>query len=216
MADNQNTIMILNTINFLEDFRCFKKNETINFHDQVTVITGDNGSGKSTLISSIRSTFKSDWSSSNDPHCENKIYTNIENSEEIEISYLCFSEDLLKNAVDFSDNITLHIQTMSMSSGEGSLEQLVDKLESNKDKPLIILDEPERGLSMKRQILVYKYLKKHLLENPSQQMIIVSHSSIIMKLVDLVYSASHKKYIENEEYTKWMFQHNSMSAFDDE
>ena len=205
--------MLIDTITFNKDFRCFKAGETINFDQQITVITGDNGSGKSTLISCIRANFKSAWSISDDANCKGAISTNVENSEDTEIAYLCLSGDLLKSSGVMGDDIGLHIRTMHMSSGQGSVEQIVDKVESSKDKPLLILDEPERGLSMKRVSLISKYLKKHAAENPDQQIIVVTHSNFMMNLSEKVFSTSHKNYLTRDDYFHWLMTHRSMSSF---
>lgn len=207
--------MYLENITFKKDFRCFKANEIINFKNQITVITGDNGSGKSTLLSCIRQSFKTKWSMSDDTSAKDVIVTNIENSDKQEIAYLCFSSDLLQNSSSFDDDINLHMRVLNMSSGQGSLEQLIDKVEKSKDKPLLILDEPERGLSHKRVYLIFNYLMQHAKKNQDQQIIIVTHSPILMDFEVEVFSTSHKNYIDKSEYLEWMMNHRSMSPFAD-
>lgn len=208
--------MFLDEITFLKDFRCYKKNEKIKFNNQVTIISGDNGSGKSTLISCIRKQFKTKWTHSDDICAEEMISTGIENSKKIEIAYLCFSSDMLKNSSSFDDDISLHIKVLNLSSGQGSLEQLVDKVEKNKEKQLLILDEPEKGLSIKRVFLILKYLKKHIIENPNQQIIIVTHSEILMNLSEELYSTSHKKTMSRNDYLSWIYKDNKYSPFADD
>jgi predicted ATPase len=205
----------LNNITFLKDFRCYKKGEEIKLENQVTVITGDNGSGKSTLLSCIRSSFITKWTYSDDPNTENVISTNVTDSKSTEIDYLCFSGDMLANSSSFDDNMDLHLRTMSMSSGQGALEQLIDKVENSKGKPLLILDEPEKGLSEKRINLIFNYLTKHSIDNPTQQIIIVTHSYILMQLSFNVYSTSHKADISTQNYRKWMKESRSLSPFAD-
>jgi predicted ATPase len=155
------------------------------------------------------------WSSSNEHNAKGNISTNVEDSENIDIDYLCFSGDLLKHAAALGDDMHLHIRAMNMSSGQGALEQLIDKVEKSIDKPLLILDEPEKGLSSKRVNLIFKYLLMHAYKHPKQQMIIVTHSKILMELGISVYSASHRKNISAKEYIEWMEEHKSMSSFAD-
>lgn len=208
--------MFINKLTFKKDLRCYKAGEEIVFPSQTTVITGDNGSGKSTLLSSIRSCFKTDWTQSDDPACKNAIELDTPSPENHEIAYLCLTSDLLKTAASLDDDIALHLRLMKMSSGEGSLEQIINKIESNKDKKLLILDEPERGLSEKRVKLLYLYILKHALENRQQQIIIVTHSEIMMRASsNHVYSTSHKKYVMKDEYFEWLRNHRSMSPFAD-
>lgn len=205
--------LFLNNITFLKDFRCFKKGEEIKFENQLTVITGDNGSGKSTLLSCIRSSFNTKWSYSDDPNTENVISTNVIDSKNTEIDYLCFSGDMLANSASFDDNMDLHLKTMSMSSGQGALEQLIDKVEGSKNKPLLILDEPEKGLSAKRVNLIFNYLIKHSMENPDQQIIIVTHSECLMQLGLTVHSTSHKADILANTYMDWQRLSRDISPF---
>ena len=40
---------------------------------------------------------------------------------------------MLKNSSSFDDDISLHIKVLNLSSGQGSLEQLVDKVEKQKN-----------------------------------------------------------------------------------
>lgn len=208
--------MFLNNITFQKDYRCYKKDEKLDFTQQVTIVTGDNGSGKSTLTACIRSCFNTPWTTSDDPNAKGMILTDVEDSKNQEIAYLCFSSDLLANSPHFGDDLSLHIKTMSMSSGQGSLEQLIDMVEKSKHLPLLILDEPEKGLCRKRVNLIFKYLLMHTMKNPKQQIIIVTHSEILMRLSSEVFSTSHKKYISDTEYLDWMDNHKSVSPFSDE
>lgn len=206
--------MLLKNIKFLKDFRCYKEGEEIDISAQLTVITGDNGSGKSTLLSCIRSSFKSEWSTSEDGSAKGVIAVDTASPEDIDIVYLCFSGDMLKYAASFGSDITLQVQTMHISSGEGALEQLIDKVENSVGKPLLILDEPEKGLSIKRVNLILRYLRKHAHDNPKQQMIVVTHSEILMRLAgDTVYSTSHKKRITAEAYLDWAINYKNFAPF---
>jgi predicted ATPase len=191
--------MLLKEIEFKKDHRCYQAGDKVFFNSNLTIITGDNGSGKSTLITCIRSLYKSKWSmsSSRDAH-ENLTQ---EADKDIEIGYLDCSQDLFKNSpeMDF-ENFGLYKKCMTSSSGQGSVLQLLNILDKHKNKPLIIVDEPERGLSIKWQNTVAKSLLNFSENNPDIQLIITTHSPKIMKMASKVYSTSHRGYLSSEQY----------------
>lgn len=195
--------LFLKNVKFTEDFRVYKKDEEIEFKSSLTIITGDNGSGKSSLISCIRNLFKTKWTMS---HCDagnGKITSNVEGSHEI--GYFDTSADLHKNAVEFDfDNMSLFVQCTQASSGQGTLLQLANFFDINKDKKLLILDEPERGLSLRSEQLFINYILKSWFEHPEMQILITTHSPLFMSMAEVVFSTSHKKYITHKEYLDWM------------
>ena len=150
--------LFLSKIKFIDDFRCYKKGDEIELKNQLTVITGDNGSGKSSLISCIRQLFDTKWSMSTEESAKDKIESDVDGNQKI--GYLDLSADLYKGSAEFDfDNMDTFMQCMSSSSGEGSIFQMASFLKKNRDCPLIILDEPERGLSIKKQRLMKDVLE---------------------------------------------------------
>lgn len=199
--------MFLNSVTFLEDFRCYKKDEKIEFNDKLTVITGDNGSGKSTLISSIRSMFKIKWSFSDDPQCYNKVVLDCKNLEG-KLTYLDLTQDLYKTSPEIqTHDIDTYLSALHSSSGEGSFLQILKLIEKEAaGSDLLILDEPERGLSIKKQNIILKIIDHINKLHPNLQIILITHSDLLMCLNENVFSTSHKKYISIQEYMKWMFE----------
>lgn len=195
--------MFLNKVTFKEDVRLFKKGTSFSFDNQVTIISGDNGSGKSTLIGCIRNLYNNKWTMSHDHTLENVLEN--ENQKDVTIGYIDLSSDLLVNSpeIDF-DNFALQKKCMGSSSGEGAIFQLVDFLITHSDKPLIIIDEPERGLSIKKQLAIFNVLKTHIKNNPKQQIIMTTHSEYLMGLSDNLLSMSHLNYISVDDYLKFV------------
>lgn len=191
--------MFLNKIIFIDDHRCYQKGEEIKFDSNLTIITGDNGSGKSTLLSSIRSMYDIKWSFSHDLKSDSKIqvFGDFEDSKMGDVLYLDLSSDLYKNSstLDY-DNMGLYMQCLNSSSGEGVIYQLFDLISNNiSTAKMIILDEPEKGLSLKNQILISRLINKFSTENPNVQFIVTTHSEKILLLKDKVWSATHKTYM---------------------
>lgn len=198
--------MFLDKIKFVEDFRCYKKDEEVVFNDNLTIISGDNGSGKSTLLSCIRSMYEVKWTLSDEPSAKNKI--EIEGDKEGSVFYLDLSSDLYKNSseLDF-DNMSLYMQCQQSSSGEGVIFQLVNLLkEKISTAKMIIIDEPERGLSIKNQILISRVINKFSTENPEVQFIVTTHSEAILLTKKEIWSASHKSYISSDAYMLWLYK----------
>lgn len=195
--------LILPQVNFIEDFRCYKAGDSVEFREPLTVITGDNGSGKSTLISTIRQLFKSKWTASNENQAKDKIEKTVPDG--ITIGYLDLSQDLYKGSPEFDfDNMPLFLKCMGSSSGEGVIFQLSHFLDANVNVPLIILDEPERGLSIRMQLIMSKLICHHRAKYPDQQMLITTHSRLFMDLAVQVYSTTHRSYISPTNYIKYM------------
>lgn len=196
--------LILPFAHFIDDYRCYKKGERIDFKNLLTIVTGDNGSGKSTLLGCIRSLGDSKWSMSTDNQAKDKLENVL--PVNTDIAYLDLSADLYKGSPEFDfDNMGLYLQCRKSSSGEGAIYQLVSLLDLNKEKPLLILDEPERGLSIKKQLAVVKIIKDYIDKNPDQQIIITTHSQIFMSLSEVVYSTSHREHLAVPEYLDSMF-----------
>lgn len=197
--------MFLDKIVFSKNIRTFKKGHTFNFKNNLTVISGENGLGKSTLIGAIRNIFDNKWTMSHD-NCLEDILENKKNLD-IKIGYIDLASDLysVKPEIDY-DKFDLMIKCNSVSSGEGAILQFIDFLATSLDFPLIIIDEPERGLSIRNQRRIAAIIKKHSMENPTQQIILTTHSEHIMSLGYEILSLSHKcNYISVDTYLKSMY-----------
>lgn len=185
-------------------FENSKKNDTVEFPHQLTVITGDNGAGKSTLLSAIRSLFPTTkWSMSQDRRTKDTLTTPA--FEDKKLAYISLSDDLYKNSPEFDfDNMAVFRRARTASAGEGALLQIKDKLFKNTDADLIILDEPERGLSLRQQLVTAQFLHEFIFKNNSSQFIIATHSEHFMRLNRNVFSLNHQHALSPEKYMQWM------------
>ncbi|MGD1524039.1 AAA family ATPase [Vibrio owensii] len=189
---------ILPKVVFAQDYRSFEKDTVIEFPNRLTVISGDNGGGKSTLLSCIRVLFKSKWTLSHDHNAKGVLIDTIKQTQEV--AYIDISKDLCATSpeIDF-ENINLHIQAVKSSSGQGSMLQLHALLTDCKC-PLVILDEPERGLADCRQYMVRALLQKFMAENPETQVIITTHSKIFMDMADKLFEIQTRSLMSPSEY----------------
>lgn len=204
--------MLFNEIKFVEDYRKFKKDETIQFDDNLTIISGDNGSGKSTLIGCIRNMFDSSWSYSYNMDNNDKIiFSNDFNCNNKKVFFLDSCKDVnvtgagLDSEHKTMEDMILSVKGIKQSSGESLIYQIVHLLNNAKDADLVIIDEPEKGLSIKIQLLLSNVISKFCLENINTQVIITTHSEIMLNLKDTIWSTTHKKKMKTDEYISWLY-----------
>ena len=172
-------------ITFKKDYRTFKANTsiTIPMLDYPTCIVGDNGSGKSSLLQAIRGKFETiggiidsrDWNAMNksDYISQSK---NIE-LEDCEFTQ-CFGFDAHKDvgntiytaydATKFIASGGFHAHNKSHGESEfiyfnRFLDEITPKLKNG--KTLIILDEFDKGFSIRNQSLAIKMLFAFMLKH---------------------------------------------------
>lgn len=172
--------MIVKEIKFKSNYRKFKAEQSIQFKDKVTVIVGENGSGKSSLIGCIRYLFDGSrrWNGKGDDKPEEILYAKPVNN--VVFQHTDLNKDLLSNLAYFCDDIPFQIKCSSASSGEGLILQLKRALEKQYD--LLILDEPERGLSLNKLRLMKLMIENYIEENPNTQVIITTHAPKLMSI----------------------------------
>ncbi len=190
--------MILNKITIHQEYRKIPKDFSLEFKNKTTVITGENGTGKSTILDLINQTNKEQYSSNFSNYT---LDTTSELKDNIE--YLDSVSGLLKTLSYFDDdNMDLQIKCLKSSSGESLLYQLSNLNNKDLNNKLLILDEPERGLSIKQQLTLGKYLK-FLEENfENLQIIVVTHGYVILIKQEEVFSMNCHKYIKVEDFFK--------------
>lgn len=170
-------------VKFKCDFRDFKKGDTYNFSDKVTIIAGDNGSGKSSLIGLVRSYFEKDSLKGFSRSLANEVATYKGDNTKTMMMIDLANESLKSQHYIEDDYATLHLSCMQHSSGQASMLELSSKLDQL-DVDLLIFDEPERGLSLGRQHVVAYLISEWIKTNPTSQVIIVTHSNIIMNAIE--------------------------------
>ena len=173
-----------------KDFLSFKEGFEIEIGD-VTFLIGENGSGKSTILNKIASLY-----------CKKELNRNLFNSltefsDNFEIitddskkynkvKYFHFQFDDLRFRPDFDfDNIGLQINSSRKSSGESIFFQSLNILGFNdlEKNVLYVLDEPERGMSIKNQIK-WKNIITNMVIKFNCKFIIATHSFVLPTVDD--------------------------------
>ncbi|MCY9866437.1 ATP-binding protein [Vibrio coralliirubri] len=171
----------LRSVEFAKDFRCYKAGTKIHLHAGLTLITGENGSGKTSLVGCIRSLYKQTPWTFSDMGAEGILANEPMDKACL---YIDLNMDLLRNANDMNyDYVGLQISVMKKSAGQGAMLQLISMMGDCKHE-MVILDEPERGLSEASQFVVGKFVERFLNKYPERQIVVNTHSSIIMSILE--------------------------------
>lgn len=197
---NKNTRFI-EKVRFNSDFRCYKSGDTLEFKEGINLIVGEQGCGKSTLFYSIMN-----WQESG-----------IAMAYDSDKGYLFLDTETMNPRL--SDSFKAHKEFEDLKAYEKAEFEFVrdslirdDKhkshgqvmlplLTANKDTvdKTIFIDEPEAGLSIRSQ---YKVLNHYRELSKNNQLIIATHSPILIKEVGEVYSLEHRKWMSADEFIK--------------
>lgn len=159
---------------------------TVVFKEGINIIVGENGSGKSTLLELTMS-------------YKNK---NIVEIDYIPKEYHYFNTEKhnprIKGDLSSSKSIGFDVTSRFVSHGQALLPIILAS-NSFKDSTLII-DEPEAGISLSNQKRVLEALKEAV--NNNCQVLVATHSYILIKNVPEVFSMDDKKWVSSESYLK--------------
>ncbi len=198
--------MLLDKIRFKEAIITIPKDFELEFKSKITLLVGDNGCGKSTILDAIRSHFEIA-----DPSYMKRDYRSLEVSPEIaKESVMYFDSHAMdkKFSGTFGDDMNLQLKTMRLSSGQGLLTQMIERGFFKAKKKVIILDEPCRGLSLKKQYLLFEGFMQSCMINDNQ-LILSTHSEVFMRLAKLdpcihyscsLFSVEAMRYMTYEEF----------------
>lgn len=208
-------------------FCLFENGFTFDFKKNINVIVGENGSGKSTFINLIRNyagefpnklslafhTFKN----------EDEYFKDFIGKREKEKDFFKITGDIsYRNTVFFDaekDNPIVALPKMlnpdqksfpamvndlfcaqEESHGE-SMIPITDYILDNTKNFTIFMDEPETALSLKNQIRLSKKIKESA-EKGDNQIILSTHSLMIIKQFEEVFDMEARKWVNTNDYLK--------------
>jgi len=203
-------------------FIVHKKGFELEFKNDVTIIVGDNGCGKTSLVSYLKPVNFNDSSLSlaslmnnvSEDNLKNKMFKEWldNNSRTLKFvnppKHIIFEKEIHKKSIINSigeGKITLSphelrsIWDMSEFSNGETVLDLIHAISQISDS-IIVLDEPETSLSLKSQKYLQKTFKQLIKQN--NQLIIITHSPILMEISDEVYDFEKAEYVNTQQYIK--------------
>lgn len=132
-------------IEFLAKHRCFQAGDTFEFGPGLNLLVGDQGTGKSTLIDLMsRSKYQPD-----------SVKITLPN---LPVVHRDFEKDNVRTASGFGGGKS-EMQQLFMSHGQSVAYALKDIAEELKKPSLILLDEPDTGMSVRTAKALSTYLR---------------------------------------------------------
>jgi predicted ATPase len=161
---------------------------TLELKDGINIIVGENGIGKSSLLSLISNeTYKKYVKFDVEPNTTFRAFDTEKDNPRI------------KTDMNTMKNPAFSLNARFVSHGEAMLP-LIKAIKDFNDC-LIIIDEPEAGLSIFNQRKILKVFKESITKN-NCQIILTTHSYVIIENAKQVFSMDNKKWIKSDEYLK--------------
>ncbi len=172
------------SIKFKKKHRCFKKGATIEFKDNLTLLVGDQGVGKSTILKTLQNF--------------NNYKDTIAIKTNGNVSTLSFDteKDNPRMQGSFGEDPLFQVTSMFSSHGETILP-LMKHITKEKDR-LIMIDEPESGLSIRSQYKLVKFFKKAV--KNKCQLLVATHSIAIIQSYKEVFNLEIMKYQSSKDF----------------
>ena len=179
--------LYLKKIKLLKEYRNLDP-FSLYFKDGLNIIVGENGSGKSTLLHLIVGNLD-----------KSEVKLDFEKGAQYRFLDTEKQNPRIKSSCADSKNIAFEVSARFMSHGQAML-LLLEGAKDFKDL-LLLVDEPEAGISLQNQIKVLKILKK-IVEQSNCQVILTTHSYPIIKSEKDIFSMDVMGWVDSKGFLK--------------
>lgn len=186
-------------ITFNEEFRCFKQGEVFEFKPGINLLVGDQGCGKSSMFHVIMKFGQYNIDAEYD---ESSNYTFLDTESmnpRLKNSWEAHREFKSKNEyemAEFEHGRDSLIYDYNYQSHGQIMLPLILAQKKIKGKTILI-DEPEAGLSIRSQYKVLEHYKQLAEKN---QLIIATHSLVLISEIGEVLSLEDKMWMTSDEF----------------
>lgn len=177
------------SVTFNKDFRCFKKDEKIEFRPGINLLVGDQGTGKSSILQVIRN---------GDAKHTNVSGHTLEVSGRIETASFDFEKDNPRGRSYFDEKQDMMTQVSMIFASHGQVNNAILKgLEVKKDVAFL-MDEPDTALSIRSCKKLADTLKIAVANGC--QIIMAVHNIVVIESVPEILSLEHRKWMSSKEF----------------
>lgn len=201
METKEKDTRFIEKVKFNNDFRCYKAGEIIEFKGGINLIVGEQGCGKSTLFYSIMNWRDSGISMAYDSD-KGYLFLDTETmNPRLNDSFKAHREFEDLKAYQKAEFEFVRDSLIRDDKHKSHGQVMLPLLTSNKDvvDKTIFIDEPEAGLSIRSQ---YKVLNHYKELSKNNQLVIATHSPILIQGVGEVYSLEHRKWMSADDFIK--------------
>lgn len=186
-------------ITFNEDFRCFKVGEVFEFKPGINLLVGDQGCGKSSMFHVIMKFGQYNIDAEYDPSSNYTFLDTESMNPRLNDSWSSHrefrGEDEYERAKFEHDRDSLIYDYKYQSHGQIMLPLILAQ-KKIKGKTILI-DEPEAGLSIRSQYKVLEHYKQLAEKN---QLIIATHSLVLISEIGEVLSLEDKMWMTSDKF----------------
>ncbi|KKK76698.1 hypothetical protein LCGC14_2861010 [marine sediment metagenome] len=179
---------MIHSVEFKEDWRCFKVGDSFDFRPGVNLLVGDQGCGKSSLFAILR-----DAAKNGDKSLKKKARVHCDKSQLFSFD---FEHENPRTVGYFLDD-TLS-QVAAMFSSHGECNRAVFAATRTASDCVLLMDEPDMALSIRSCKMLVLQLKALVQRN--SQVIIAVHNITMIQAFDEVLSLEHRKWMPSAEF----------------